>query len=459
MGIANKSSHLIEIPISDNKYFVFHSLYGKPVIIDHNSLSFINKINSINIDRSSSICKYEELLNTYFNLSFIIKENEDERIKLIKDNENYLSTLKSKNYFASIGFSTGSSCNFDCSYCMSTRLANTSCQQNRFLDKFDYRIAKDIIDSYFSLLKDNNIRAANIGFSGGEPMIHWTQLMKTINYIQNKYGYSYDLDLRINTNASLINEDAAYFIKKHNIKPSVSLDGYNKELNDKVRFYSNSSLSSFNSIISGINKARSFGIRIDGFYLTLTSGNINISPKKLISFLHNNKFNNITVEPDLLGLDTPIDILIEKLLSIEMACRETGIKINGFWRRPYSRLISSHNNCNLAFCEALKGEIIAVDNNGKYHICPYSDSKFQHNDITKIRNSDEYHSLITDNLVGNIDECINCEIEGMCIGGCYITREYSKRKSDPSIFSSRCELYKKITFELIKLHWSSNHSY
>ena len=50
---------------------------------------------------------------------------------------------------------------------------------------------------------------------------------------------------------------------------------------------------------------------------------------------------------------------------------------------------------------------------------------------------------------GNIPECVGCDFEGVCGGGCYTTYEVYKRDNDKKTFEYRCNFYKEYTERMI----------
>lgn len=204
---------------------------------------------------------------------------------------------------------------------------------------------------------------------------------------------------------------------------------------------------SFQDVMRGVRILRQYGIVCNSFYLTLTKKNFEFDVDELLDFCKTNGFNAITIEPDLIDVvDIDIEILCGKILECYYKGKHMNIDVNGFWKRPFNNMLN-YEDSTKGFCRALDFRSIVIDKDGYLSPCGYSNAK-----ITKVERyidlvqNDEYRDYIYRNLKGNIHECVGCEIEGLCKGGCLISRENAK--SD-KVFEYRCEIYKRITKQLL----------
>ncbi len=155
----------------------------------------------------------------------------------------------------------------------------------------------------------------------------------------------------------------------------------------------------------------------------------------------------ITIEPDLVDVvEVDIDELCNKLIRCYDIAKDNGIEIIGFWKRPFNNMFDYNDSTN-GFCRALDFKSIVVDKEGCIAPCGYSVTKITKIDrFANLMDNEAYREYIYKNLRGNIEKCKGCKIEGICKGGCLISRE---SPHDDKVFEYRCELYKKMTDYLL----------
>jgi uncharacterized protein len=107
-------------------------------------------------------------------------------------------------------------CNFDCTYCYQQ-------QGENYLD-FSYIAVT--LDFFFDCLEDGS----TIDFSGGEPLLAFDLIEKTINYIGRKNSNeNKPLRYSITTNGSLLDGSILNFLESHRFYVVLSYDGLNQE--------------------------------------------------------------------------------------------------------------------------------------------------------------------------------------------------------------------------------------
>lgn len=121
-------------------------------------------------------------------------------------------------------------CNFRCSYCPYT-LGDGVEQRSHSSKRMDWKTAKATVDFFIDRTRDCN--AIYVGFYGGEPLLEWPLIKKTIEYIEKKLEGK-EIIFSMTTNASLMTVEMAKFFATRNIHIMVSLDGP-KEVHDRNR--------------------------------------------------------------------------------------------------------------------------------------------------------------------------------------------------------------------------------
>jgi uncharacterized protein len=127
-------------------------------------------------------------------------------------------------------------CNLRCRYCINSEAYSYDCQ---LADKhMEFSVARRAIDYYLENLerirrKDPGRRAA-VTFYGGEPLLNFTVLEKSVRYIREQ-GVR-DIIFNVSTNGTLLNEKISDFLVENNFGIWVSLDGPQRE-HDRNRVF------------------------------------------------------------------------------------------------------------------------------------------------------------------------------------------------------------------------------
>ncbi len=291
---------------------------------------------------------------------------------------------------------------------------------------------------------------AKINFGGGEPLLNWGVIEKAISYCLGHYNGKFDFKFSINTNASLINDEVAEKMKFFGIKIATSLDGLEIG-NDKVRIMRGGG-KTFNSILDGFNILRKVKYPIGGVAVTINDKNFYDLDKKLIDWAFDHEMSDVRIDIDVLGLvNIPIEEVVEKLISLRNYASKRGIEIYGFWSRPVENMNFSILDKHIAFCGATRGNSLCISPLGNIYGCGYSSIEFGsiYEGLKKFYASDgEYSKFVLNHIAGSIEECFGCAIEGQCMGGCNITREFAAKNSNSGL-QKMCELYRVMTPKLI----------
>lgn len=149
---------------------------------------------------------------------------------------------------------------------------------------------------------------------------------------------------------------------------------------------------------------------------------------------------------NVLGIDETE--ICKKLFDIYNLGKLNHINIVGFWKRPFDNIADYADSSN-GFCRALDFKSILVDKDGYTSPCGYSRLKISKIETYKdVITDSKYIDFIKNNLRGNIDKCKGCKIEGVCKGGCLISREVSQDEEE--IFKYMCSIYLQMTELLLK---------
>lgn len=110
---------------------------------------------------------------------------------------------------SSLTLALSDKCNFSCPYCPRQKGKNTLKTQDiyNFLDFLRPRLAREVW----------------LGFYGGEPLLSWPLVEKTVAYAEKKYKNKFRFTLT--TNGSLLKKEHLLFFKRHRFDLVLSYDG------------------------------------------------------------------------------------------------------------------------------------------------------------------------------------------------------------------------------------------
>lgn len=119
--------------------------------------------------------------------------------------------------FTSFTFKVTDDCNFRCLYC----------QQKKEEKYLDISSIENAIAFFYPFLKEKSY----INFYGGEPLLAFEQIVKVVEYLQDKdkrkkKQFSYI----ISTNGSLINDAVLQFLKHYKFSLLLSFDGFAQDI-------------------------------------------------------------------------------------------------------------------------------------------------------------------------------------------------------------------------------------
>jgi uncharacterized protein len=165
-------------------------------------------------------------------------------------------------------------CNLSCTYCYEygeDKIVNTeNGRQPKFMTE---ETARESVDF---LLRESG-PVAHITFFGGETLLNFPVLQKTIAYARRRAAEEgKDVDFSLTTNATLLRPEIIEFLAENRIGVTISIDGP-KEVQDKFRVFNNGA-GSYDVVAPKIkdlltrHRTRPIGARV-----TLTSANMDVT--------------------------------------------------------------------------------------------------------------------------------------------------------------------------------------
>ena len=166
-------------------------------------------------------------------------------------------------------------CNLSCTYCYEyseDKIVDTeNGKQPKFMTE---ETARESVE--FMLKESGDNKVAHITFFGGETLMNFPVLAKTIAYARQRGAeIGKEVDFSLTTNATLLKPDIIEFLADNRVGVTISIDGP-KEVQDKFRVFHNGA-GSYDTVAPKIkellkrHRSRPIGARV-----TLTSGQMDI---------------------------------------------------------------------------------------------------------------------------------------------------------------------------------------
>ncbi|MDR3582191.1 MAG: radical SAM protein [Candidatus Pacebacteria bacterium] len=430
-----------------NAVVIYHRFHGNAVIASKDTVKYLELFNSPQTEEFALEHGGSEQTQKLFSSScFLVPEGTDERLQLKELNEARASRIANGSLVANLRFFSAN-CNFACSYCSVTHIDRAG-YENLIAPtiRFPWKTAKQAVDAFLDLTKRHHHKVVTIRFFGGEPLLDWPTYRRVVEYVSAQTDRP-EVDFYLNTNGALITSEIAAFLKTHNIKTIVSLDGVG-EVNDRLRVTHNGR-GTYAVVQKGIEELRVAGVDIH-LNMTLTQQNT-AEIHKMIDLCKKLGAKDVGIDDlcfvgnEVVELGTTTKRQADAIIDAWSYGRKIGIPVLGAWVGFRS---FSDTALPLAYC-AGNGEEVCVDHSGKVFPCygiPCSIGELHNFDSCFVH---PVYQTMALRMVGNIPHCEGCELEGPCGGGC-AADAFAATETVTSISRDKCEMRKTITRELIQ---------
>ena len=198
-----------------------------------NKINKYNKINLNNIDKDNIINDLDKKWSKK-TIDKVLREVEILTLKeqlfsniIIETNE----IKKNNDQLKALCLNISHTCNMKCKYCFAE--GGTFGQDTIKKDLMDFDTAKKSVD--FLIENTNGRKNCEIDFFGGEPLLNWEVVKKTVYYGEEKASKNNkNLKFTLTTNGLSLDTDVMKFLNEHDFAVVLSLDG-RKEINDTNR--------------------------------------------------------------------------------------------------------------------------------------------------------------------------------------------------------------------------------
>lgn len=453
------SKYLRKIRLNSDSYIIYHSLFGNPLRVTPTVLDIIKKFSAgVDIKRVSrekgEFRKYKELILGLKRNNFLTEKDAQEYDLFKKSSiDKIRNNVLSGKYMCSLRFEMASYCNFRCKHCFAEKVYDW--KQNILMDFTTARLA---VDGFIRILKKHNIKSARMTYWGGEPLLNWNTIARTVEYTKRvTKGLPIEISQGIITNASLFNDSILDFIRRFKMGVRISLDGL-EQSNDRFRIFSNGR-GTFKSIIRGLDGLSKYRIPFTA-ELMLTSYNF-YSLEKVLDFLQDkyncrsfvvspifyqkrsHEFDRHSIKEKAKRFIELYDYAVKKGFSFGMPALEAArVAIQQRWNPAIA-------------CQGLYGALY-VKPSGSLCTCGQLSTE-----IGNVRRMEEIflnenYRQIASRSVDRIPGCHGCDIEGLCAGGCAgAIKFYSGdiyNTSHSLVQKNYCELMRLCFKEILKRH-------
>lgn len=310
-------------------------------------------------------------------------------------------------------------CNLRCKYCFASEGTYKSARDHMSLE-----VGKRAVD--FLITHSGSRRNLEIDFFGGEPLMNIDVVKSIVEYARDREKEcGKKFDFTITTNCLLLNDELITFFNKEMHNVVLSIDG-RREVHNNVRKSVNGK-ECYDTILANAKKfAESRGDK--SYYVrgTFTSQNLDFASD--IEFLRDSGFEQISVEPVVLGEENELAIREEHLPQIlseyeRLAKIYLDSRKNGKWFNFFHFMIDLENGPCIT--KRLSGcgsgcEYLAVTPNGDLYPCHQfaDDAAYRLGSVFEENLNLDKMSEFAKNIVNRKQDCLNCPAKYYCSGGC-----------------------------------------
>ncbi len=330
-----------------------------------------------------------------------------------------------------ITFETTQDCNLSCKYCVySNSYKNT---RNITKKKLEFKTAKKALDLIFSLIKYRKKKRIAIGFYGGEPMLNFDNVRRIVEYAQISFT-DFEIIFSMTTNGTLLKKEDIDFLKKHNFRLLVSLDGP-EDVHNAKRVY-RSGEGTFEKIIKNLKKVKR---TYPNYYERYISFSVVWSRDLLFEKIYNFFINNELVNNSGIRLSpvsesdtdyyqdyhydvTRAKLETDKIFKVIINKIENQDKLApidySILRDPLNYLIPRKSFTSL-FGACFLNAKVYVDVDGRFHICHLVNDKFSYGNIDEGLNLKKMQNILENYIALNKKFCLECNLRFLC-ERCYV---------------------------------------
>ena len=318
-------------------------------------------------------------------------------------------------------------CNLGCSYCYEygeDKIVDTKDgRKSKFMSE---ETARESVD--FLLRESGGNRIAHLTFFGGETLLNFPVLQKTIAYAKSRATeVGKQIDFSLTTNATLLRPDVIEFLADNNVGVTVSIDGP-REMQNRFRVFHNGA-GSYDVVAPKIkellqrHRTRPIGARV-----TLTRETLDI--RRIFRHLSDDMgfwevgFAPVTTSPDRAYAieDEGFDSMLQQFRELAFEYLEHAVENRHHaFSNVKDTLEEIHKGVSKAYpCGAGFG-LMGVSTDGDVALCHRFAGSETHQ-LGTVRdgvNREQQLEFLTTHQIAEKTDCSRCWARPLCSGGCY----------------------------------------
>ncbi|MFH1540763.1 MAG: peptide-modifying radical SAM enzyme CbpB [Elusimicrobiota bacterium] len=347
---------------------------------------------------------------------------------------------------SAVYFNPTDHCNLNCSYCY---IPENLRKNGKHMSVEKISKALETLKIYFNSTLPKH-QKPQIVFHGAEPLLNKKAIFCVMDKFEKHFRFG------IQTNGTLLDDEAIKFLTSREISIGLSLDGHNAIVADRLRKTWNGQ-GIFQKVVEAIKRLRHY--KNYSVICTVTNENMQ-SLTKIVEFLHELEVPICMLNPVRCTLpgarqNKPVDYQLSKYYLEALDCtyklyKKTGrrLVVANFANVLMSIIAPTGRRlmCDISPCGGGRC-FFAVSSNGDLFPCSefiglkkFKGGNIFKDDIKKVLKSESF-KLVTDRCIENIDPCSRCAIRHFCGSPCPAEAyEMNGSLKKPGAF---CELYEE----------------
>lgn len=346
-------------------------------------------------------------------------------------------------------------CNLSCRYCIHRAVQSEA--EPRGVDgmsSLEERLGTtlNVVDQYVSRKRSATSQPATLAFNGGEILVDWPLVRRTVEHLERRHA-DVPVTYTLNTNMTLMTAEIAEFLAARSFNVYVSIDGYGAA-HDRTRVYRNGR-GSYQDVLRNIAlfNAKSPTKPIQSFQGTIEEART-FRPTNVFRMARFG-FRSARLAPNLLGSTREDGTRKARLVSRLFAASESkGLRVYDEYFKNVEALHSRMEDAFLPNCNGLSGD---PANGLQFNVsklqlsqgCQFLPEAFLSwaevkGDIYSERLGAAAHAALKRRLAVLRDSCRDCDVAGICRGGCVLNGLDSWARLSPGACAYQRELWLEV---------------